>query len=255
MTSMTSSPRLQPELEYDIFVLAYQNDRKEAKNLALVAKRVFDWLIRHIFRVVVFSNTRSIPIRFNKTIYRRHGHHVRHLYLQSPDMQEHLDMFPNVVNLVFWIDHDLTHPSSLIQLPLTLLSTGSFEVTRLLARKLIYLDLIATFGPHSTDDWASLYLPQLTHLCVLYATPRSSVELFLDRKRCPELRMVISWDHADSEFPVLGELNEDLAEMDDARVVAVKCYAQRDWEAGARGGMDMWRFAEGIIADRNGTRL
>ncbi|TFK61973.1 hypothetical protein BDN72DRAFT_849180 [Pluteus cervinus] len=39
---MDPSPRLPPELEYAIFVLAYQDDHREAKNLALVARRVFN---------------------------------------------------------------------------------------------------------------------------------------------------------------------------------------------------------------------
>ncbi|TFK65225.1 hypothetical protein BDN72DRAFT_845810 [Pluteus cervinus] len=71
-----SSPRLPPELEHTIFVLAVEDDVQEAKNLLLIAKRVFDWLIPHVFKVVQFKADYYLPIAFNESVYRKYGHHV-----------------------------------------------------------------------------------------------------------------------------------------------------------------------------------
>ncbi|TFK57973.1 hypothetical protein BDN72DRAFT_866329, partial [Pluteus cervinus] len=42
MADPTSCAHLPPELEHDIFLLAFQNDYRDATNLVLIAKRVFD---------------------------------------------------------------------------------------------------------------------------------------------------------------------------------------------------------------------
>ncbi|TFK61971.1 hypothetical protein BDN72DRAFT_849178 [Pluteus cervinus] len=252
MTSMTSSPRLPPELEYAIFLFAYQEDRKEAKNLALVSRRVFEWLIPHIFHIVILAGNRSIPIQFNETVYGKYGHHVRHLFLQSSGARKHLDMFPNVVNLAFWIAYEPIHLPPLLRLPLTRIATSSLNLFQVIANlKLTHLDLASTFGSNATDIKAALYLPQLTHLCVLDILSTSSLALFLERERCPELRVVISWWYGDSHKPVLGMLDEDHEQMNDSRLVAIRCNSRRDWEMGARGGVDMWKFAESVISSRN----
>ncbi|TFK66732.1 hypothetical protein BDN72DRAFT_131193 [Pluteus cervinus] len=244
------TPRLPPELEYDIFLLAFHHDSGDAKNLVLVAKRVFDWLIPQRFHIVTLSESGSFPITFNETTYQRYGHHVRHLFIRIWRLGEYLHLFPNVVNLAYWIEYTPTHLPSLLQLPLTRLSTAPCPELFQVFSKLTHLDLTSETELHpSNDEIASiLYLPRLTHLCVLYDIPQSGLEMFLDKKRCPKLRVAIVWAFGGGSS-VLYE-HEDL-EVDDDRVVMVECEPLGDWQIGASGGLDMWKFAEGVIDSRN----
>ncbi|TFK72090.1 hypothetical protein BDN72DRAFT_876692 [Pluteus cervinus] len=255
MTNIISSPRLPPELEYTIFLLAYQNDSGEAKNLVLVARRVFDWLIPHIFHVVVLSDI-PVPIKFNEEVYQKYGHHVRHLFLHVTGLQRHLHMFPNVINLALWVEYNPVYLPTLLQLPLTCISTGALDLFQVFV-KLTHLDLCTSFEPNS-DIKSTLYLPQLTHLCVLDELPRSSFELFLERERCPQLKVVIVWVPSGlisaSTLSVLDG-GFELLQVDDKRVVGIKCHARRDWETGARGGEDMWKVAEGVVISRRAPRI
>ncbi|TFK66744.1 hypothetical protein BDN72DRAFT_899573 [Pluteus cervinus] len=241
-------PRLPPELEYDIFILAFYNDSKNEKNLALVAKRVFDWLIPHRYHIVILSDSDegSYPIGFNEATYQRYGHHVRHLLIGVLRLGVYLHLFPNVVNLAFWVDYKPIHLPSLLQLPLTRLSADPSPALFQVFSKLTHLDILST----ASDDEISpvLYLPNLTHLCVLRSISQSFLEMFLDKERCPELRVAIVWSFG-SGSAVLYE--HQSLEVDDNRVVMVRCEPRHDWQIGARGGFDMWKFAEGVIASRN----
>ncbi|TFK73690.1 hypothetical protein BDN72DRAFT_893654 [Pluteus cervinus] len=123
MTGTTLSPRLPLDLEYTIFLFAFQTDPREARRLSLVAKRVFGWMIPHVSRVVKLSEVVSFPVDFNEATYKKYGHHVRHLLLKSPRLREHLHLFPNVVNLAFWVPYDPIYLPRLLELPLTHIST------------------------------------------------------------------------------------------------------------------------------------
>ncbi|TFK72680.1 hypothetical protein BDN72DRAFT_836000 [Pluteus cervinus] len=249
---MSPSPRLPPELEYEIFLLAYQDDHKRAKDLILVAKRVFDWLIPHVFSVVMFAEEdQTFPIKFNEATYKKVGHHVRHLFIDS-DLQRYLHLFPNVIDLAFWADNNAIFPHipNLLQLPLICLSTRASTELFAVFAKLTHLDLIAAFDPDSTGIKSVLYLPKLTHLCVLRMVLTTGLDLFLEKERCPELRVVAVWAWAKDSAAVL---DEEAPEAEDQRVVMVRSDPHKDWEMGARGGVDMWRLAEGIVASRNGS--
>ncbi|TFK66738.1 hypothetical protein BDN72DRAFT_899568 [Pluteus cervinus] len=111
-----------PELEYEIFLFAFQNDHKDAKNLILIAKRVFDWLIPHVFRVVTLYDYHSTPIRFNESVYQRYGHHTRHLLIGSPKLGKYLHLFPNIIDMALWIRYDPIYLPLLLQLPLARIS-------------------------------------------------------------------------------------------------------------------------------------
>ncbi|TFK66741.1 hypothetical protein BDN72DRAFT_880092 [Pluteus cervinus] len=250
---MSSSPCFPPELEYEIFLTAYQNDHKQAKDLILVAKRVFDWLIPHVFCVVMFADdNQTFPIKFNEAAYKKVGHHVRHLFIDS-DLRGYLHLFPNVVDLAFWADHNAIsiYIPSLLQLPLTCLSTRASPKLFPVFERLTHLDLISAFDPDSDGIKTVLYLPKLTHLCVLRMVFTTGLELFLERERCPKLMVVVVWAWGKDTAAML---NEDVEEADDQRVVMVRSEPHKDWEVGARGGVDMWRFAEAIIASRNSLR-
>jgi hypothetical protein len=168
--STTHSPRLPPELEYSIFLLALEADYREAKNLLLVAKRVFDWcvqlhllrpliididhwlarLIPHVFGVVEFSHNRSLPIAFNETVYKRYGCHVHDLHLETKEIAAHLPLFPNVVNLALQVRGTATpYLPTLLDLPLERLSitlsrdVPSPELFQVFS-KVTHLDLFTT---------------------------------------------------------------------------------------------------------------
>ncbi|TFK63496.1 hypothetical protein BDN72DRAFT_847576 [Pluteus cervinus] len=245
--STTVSPRLPPELEHFIFLIALKADYREARSLLLVAKRVFNWLIPHVFGVVEFSNSRSLPIAFNETIYKRYGCHVHDLHLETKQMACHLPLFPNIVNLTLRSQGAATsYLPALLDLPLERLSiTLNFdppspELFQVFS-KVAHLDLLTTLL-----SWSSflptveelLHLPKLTHLSVPWTFEPSVLMLFLDRRRCPELRVAIVWG---------GRAPPG---VDDPRVCLSKSHPmkKRNWDAGERE-MDMWECAGGVIAE------
>ncbi|TFK66110.1 hypothetical protein BDN72DRAFT_844737 [Pluteus cervinus] len=246
MTSTIVSPRLPPELEYTIFLLAFGNDPLEAKCLALIAKRVFDWLIPHIFRVVKLSVIAPLPIKFNEETYKKHGHHVRHLMLETVVLAGYLHLFPNVVNLAYWVTYNPRDLPFILQLPLTCISMRpTLDLFQVFA-KVTHLDLWATIDPRSSEIRSALYFPKLTHLCVTTILEEAALRLFCERERCPELEVLVIWAYQDSEVM----LNDEPPTVDDQRVVMIQCHAGRDWEQGARGGLDMWGFAEQVLEAR-----
>jgi hypothetical protein len=48
----------------------------------------------------------------------------------------------------------------------------------------------------------------------------------------------------------LGPLDIRDRNSDDIRVVALRYQSRGDWESGARGDIDMWIFAENVVAER-----
>ncbi|TFK63494.1 hypothetical protein BDN72DRAFT_902368 [Pluteus cervinus] len=255
-----TSPPLPPELEQIIFTLALENHLKDQKNLIFVAWRVYHWLVPLIFRVVLLHSNRALPIKFNKAVYERHGHYTQHLLLEPDYLCKYLYLFPNVRNLALWTDNAHLHLDSLKKLPLTHLSISplylkppSFELFQVFSN-LTHLDLVSVLSAWTAprDHLATfkelLYLPKLTHLCV---SPRFSIhgiELFLDRKRCGKLRVVIVCAFIDGDTYLEDEIPWGI---EDQRVLNLKCHSIRDWEVGARGGTDMWTFADDILASRS----
>ncbi|TFK65223.1 hypothetical protein BDN72DRAFT_962679 [Pluteus cervinus] len=238
-----SSPRLPPELEHVIFLLAFQDDPRKAKHLLFIAKRVFNWLIPEAYKVVQFYEDRCLPVAFNESVYRKYGHHVRHLWLDTRNLRCGLTLFPNVTDLV--LDSHYT-PAQLLRLPLKRLSIWTdgpptpelFQVFSTLTH--LDLDTLETWSSHISMVHKLLYLPKLQYLCLVNGFPKHVLELFLDRTRCPDLEVVMVWRY--KEGPQLV--------VEDQRVLEISPYPMRDWEAGVRGGMDMWKFADQAIASR-----
>ncbi|TFK66097.1 hypothetical protein BDN72DRAFT_880491 [Pluteus cervinus] len=253
---MASFPRLPPELEHDIFLLAFRSNNKEGRNLIFVAKRVFDWLIPHIFNIVRLDKARPLPTKFNESVYKRHGKHTRHLFIEA-GYGRYLNLFPNVIDLAFWADcSGQAYISSLLQLPLTRISITPSPSLFQIFSKVTHLDLLTHFSLFDADSFASIvqplvYLPNLTHLCVLPEMSAELVELFLDRTRCPALKVMIFWGPSEGELAELDEDDWSEYKGNDSRIVRVKCNPRRDWELGARGGVDMWIFVDGIMASRD----
>ncbi|TFK66737.1 hypothetical protein BDN72DRAFT_961523 [Pluteus cervinus] len=245
---MSFPPCLLPELEDEIFLLAFWEDHKDAKNLILVAKRVFHWLIPHVFRVVRLSKDHPTPIKLNESTYKRYGHHAHHLLIDSPNLEEYLHLFPNVTDLVVWTKLNTAYLPSLVQLPLTHLSVhpDSRLLQVLTISNLTHLELTYTFD--ATYVKSTPRLPKLTHLCVMSLVPQSALSLLLEEGRCPRLRVVMIWTYEDCE-PALNEPESPI--IADPRIVGVKSNGGAgEWEVGARGGMDLWKFGDEVIASR-----
>ncbi|TFK66113.1 hypothetical protein BDN72DRAFT_900110 [Pluteus cervinus] len=251
---MASSPHLPPELEYQIFLLTFQVDHKEAKTLILIAKRVFDWLIPHIFNVVRLNYAQPLPTKFNEPVYQRYGKHTRHLFIQPGFGSQYLHLFPNVIDLAFWANCNQDHIQIFLQLPLTRisidLSPALFQIFS--NSKLTHLDCLTNFYSIDEESVASVlhplvYLPNLTHLCVVPSTSADILELFLDKGRCPQLKVLIIWGSSVNDFAELNSNTWSEYEGSDPRVLHVKCDPEQNWEVGARGGVDMWEFADGVL--------
>ncbi|TFK60807.1 hypothetical protein BDN72DRAFT_965509 [Pluteus cervinus] len=105
-------PVFPPEIEETIFSLCAQSGLKNCKNLTLVAKRVYEWLQPHLYKVAIVHNNRTYfeGPKFNRTLFKKYGQHVRQLLLwplPSDDSYLHktatcLSWCPNVVDLSFW---------------------------------------------------------------------------------------------------------------------------------------------------------
>ncbi|TFK71473.1 hypothetical protein BDN72DRAFT_436435 [Pluteus cervinus] len=130
-----ANPRLPPEIEYEIFVFAYHDADSSGRVILLrVAKRVSEWVIPLLYRVIVLEQQcpdidpasqfrpfgRYPPI----SNLRRYGHHVRHLFVMNttltPFYLEKIDLLsscPNVTNLAFWYGASLTPDA--FNLPIT----------------------------------------------------------------------------------------------------------------------------------------
>ncbi|TFK61970.1 hypothetical protein BDN72DRAFT_964860 [Pluteus cervinus] len=248
---MSSPPYLPPELQDEIFLLAFQKDHKDAKNLILIAKRVFHWLIPHVFRVIRLSKDHPTPIKSSQSAYKQYGHHARHLLIDSTKLEEYLHLFPNVTDLAFWMKGNPAYIPSLLQLSLMRLSVhpGARLLEVLTISNLTHLELTHYFD--STYIKSTPHLPKLTHLCVMDIVPPSAFNFLLEEERCPQLRVVVIWTYEDCE-PALYERESPI--VDDPRIVRVKSSGgASEWEVGARGGMDLWKFGDKVIALRNAS--
>ncbi|TFK67177.1 hypothetical protein BDN72DRAFT_961229 [Pluteus cervinus] len=106
---MASSVILPPELEYEIFMFALQNEVTDPGTLLLVAKRVYDWLIPHIYQTVIIHPLRIYPPDITSASVISHGHHTRHLFVEyeageEDQIIELLSHCPNISNLALWRD-------------------------------------------------------------------------------------------------------------------------------------------------------
>ncbi|TFK67166.1 hypothetical protein BDN72DRAFT_843413, partial [Pluteus cervinus] len=98
------SPIFPPELEYEIFTLAFHHEIEDPIHLVLIARRVHDWLIPKIYRVVVFRNMRTYPRNISVPTLQIYGHHTRHLIISSgtPIVTRTLSCCPNLESLALW---------------------------------------------------------------------------------------------------------------------------------------------------------
>lgn len=213
-------------------------------------------LIPSVYEVVGFHTTYMTPFPFHVQRYERYGKEARHLMVGVEDMIPSLSFFPNVTNLALWSRYHESLRTFVEKLPLTRLSTrlDRFDpptppLIQTFSR-ITHLEIIGRF-----DSWKDCQLldhfTSLTHLCVLWDTHQDLLEEMLSRY--PSLGVLILWDwnpiepEASDDTPTIALSPLGDRELGDVRVVAVRYHFIEDWDRGARGGIDMWRFADDVI--------
>ncbi|TFK61596.1 hypothetical protein BDN72DRAFT_849507 [Pluteus cervinus] len=270
-------PRLPPEIEFEIFRLAFEWRKKDrVLNLLCVAKRVRDWLIPVIYGALVFKahNLEGPAL----SSLQRYGHHVRHvLYMRDPKPIKESDISkycPNISSLCFWGGGSVTEDL----LDLTVLKT-------LVSRNLDFFqtkvnDEVTPHAVPSTQTdirrttWCSnithlsvsnirtarsslplLQFSNLTHLMLLSSTPLAFLQQIL-RSR-PSLKVLI-WllvaVRQQGKVSVVELHSEGAPRIDDKRVVAIDGAFSDDWLMTAAGEReeDMWALATRTVEERNG---
>ncbi|TFK65211.1 hypothetical protein BDN72DRAFT_207567 [Pluteus cervinus] len=254
---MTTDARFPLELERIIFLMALQNRLSDAPNLFSVARRVHDWLVPKAFEVVVLQHRQSYPIGFTKDKFQRYGKHVRHLLISSipvgfDSASVYISFCPHVQNLALWTGHNPTEIEAIIKLPLTHLSVNIDRMGPLsppllhLFSMITHLDVVGSF--FSWDECASLiHFPILTHLAIFRGSLPAIVPLILEQ--LPQIQVLIWRGNSPDEKLKESEFPES-SSFDDERLVCIECEDCEDWLNGARGGQDMWRFAESLVESR-----
>ncbi|TFK61597.1 hypothetical protein BDN72DRAFT_435443 [Pluteus cervinus] len=247
MSTDQDSPKLPLELEHQIFTQALREEVADAKNLCLVAKRVFDWLIPIYYDVVV-SPENFAPGRLR---IQRYGHHVHHFHTSQSRLVDLLTYCPNVYNLGIWtIVHD-RDVETILKLPVTRLSIGIQSFLERTPNFATFCSRITHLDISSRELWDPKDLlpqfPVLTHIASFPDVDTDSAS-WEDGKMLKVIVVIMEERDVFDGQLYAGEMEEG----DDLRVVRMSfgCAYGRDWENGARGGKDMWAFADEVIAER-----
>ncbi|TFK66899.1 hypothetical protein BDN72DRAFT_961424 [Pluteus cervinus] len=261
MSSDHADPILPPELERLIFIYALKNDLEleHVVNLLIIARRVHDWLIPSLFEVVVVYTGHHWPTRFNLEKFQKYGKHVRHLLLCSVtpgEAAEFIPLCPNLTNLALWTGrYDTAQITAVMQLHLTRLSV---EIRQLGIASPAQLTLFSTITHLDVGDVLTsvthcqilIHFPVLTHVALVSASEISVLKWVLEQ--CKSIKVVV-WVSGMDDDPYPVRLDTDSPRTADPRVVALACGYVKDWIDGAHGGLDMWKFADGIIAARRSS--
>ncbi|TFK73876.1 hypothetical protein BDN72DRAFT_834205 [Pluteus cervinus] len=277
--------RFPPEIEYEIFVLAFESRKKRRTDLLCVAKRVEDWLCPHIYNVLVFRGRNEPPL----SAIQKYGHHVQQILvidrpetpISASDIFEHC---PNIWNLGFWVG--------------LYLSEGVFQlkdVRRLVLHDLNFfraeeggreVDAIQADGsaPDKDSDlplstvtsidkkiWFSnithilvtsistesgavlLQFPNLTHLGLLSSNSLQVLEYILhSHPRLEILVWLLVVIGSDDKMLVLDVTSTQAPRTDDKRVVTIDTNFTEDWTRAAKRETteDMWKVAERTVEER-----
>ncbi|TFK73868.1 hypothetical protein BDN72DRAFT_875574 [Pluteus cervinus] len=262
---LTEGPRLPPELEEIIFTLALRADMYEAHNLLPVAKRVFAWLNPIIYEVVVKDKDRCWPPNLSLNRLQRYGGFVRHLLLayEFPEVPEYIALCPHVYDMGLWtgIPYTQEEQDELANLRLTRLSTNVPALfDKPLTPKMItlfsnitHLDITSQHDYIWEHRYLLFYFPALTHITLFTHQDHSLLAEVLEMK--PDLKVII-WllgrREGGEEGQFMWALEDDKPPLGDDRIVflSLRHPFEKDWEEGARGNMDVWRFAEHEISKR-----
>ncbi|TFK59583.1 hypothetical protein BDN72DRAFT_966010 [Pluteus cervinus] len=257
---------LPPEIEHEIFVLAFYNGEKGRTNLLRVAKRVAEWLIPMLYKVVILMNREDQHPYPPVESLRRHGHHVRSI-IASLRLHLHqtftgdiiLSSCPNVSDLAFWCGVNTT--AEVLNLPITRLyfNNTDFVGTQLWdlpktpqieqwcsnITHLVFGNCINNSEVDSTPCLNVLTLfPSLTHFMTFYWNKTPVIRRIL--VCCLRLKVFV-WllgRQSGINRTTVVKRRYDECPVDDPRIVTLNgCYLS-DWIEGSRGGDDIWILAE-----------
>ncbi|TFK59725.1 hypothetical protein BDN72DRAFT_965958 [Pluteus cervinus] len=282
---MSDQPDLQAvfphEIEEIIFSFAVQTDWPSAKNLILVAKRVYQWLIPQIYEVVVFHRNRY-PLDRPRSDSRNlvhHGKYVHHIMLYNGDPSETrlynrpgvcLTWCPNAYDVALWLtpdQYDKTLVDQLLGRHLTHLSFSFNDFKSAAARypgispsiSFLYVTHLELINTTPLDDLKELkeYFPALTHLAVKIGSG-DQISRSPDILRTWNDQMqVLSWNIGQRMLgptPVVLERSNYRIQADDPRIV-ILAYSREcvdAWYEDAAGGLGLWRVAEETITGYRG---
>ncbi|TFK61981.1 hypothetical protein BDN72DRAFT_964839 [Pluteus cervinus] len=275
-------PCLPQELERIIFIYACHHHDQPPTNLFLVAKRVREWLLPIVFKVVIINRSLSSPIKFSSLHqFQTYGPHIQHFLLVQrscdgllEERNEYLAQCPNITNLAFWwlplaesrrldsILHmpKLTHLSITLENLLALISPAQggqsdSSMTALpphppLFPNLTHLDLLRFPNDSSQSNTDVIIMiarevPHLTHV-TCQPTLGASFILKLILHEFKHLKALI-WRSPGSSRVMEGRVSP----VDDDRIVFIAWHRQVDWRDAATGnGLGIWEFADEVLAKR-----
>ncbi|TFK69480.1 hypothetical protein BDN72DRAFT_897259 [Pluteus cervinus] len=262
-------PILPPELEQRIFTLAFHNDggmkeMQDCCDLLLVAKKTFEWVAPLVYKIVIIHSTiHWPPMGLWPDKLQRYGKYVRHLLLEDgreANAKHYLTHCTNITNLALINLPRLaeSHPLSLVAaLPLKELSIdirflpeSSQPISSFAS--ITHLDL-AYFS-----EWDELpvnilsQFPSLTHLMMLGDDNCTNEDVNCIIEQVPELEVFILVSYIRPCRILQNELVDDL---NDLRVVGLRCTFVPHWKAAAQGLENPWSFAEEVIAKRRKNEL
>ncbi|TFK60365.1 hypothetical protein BDN72DRAFT_965719 [Pluteus cervinus] len=181
----TDYPRLPPELECKIFLIALRNNFGDVANLILTAKRVHDWIIPRAFEVVILKAGRKFPVPFTLEKFKKYGLYIRSLSLTQSGFDdsffaECMSYCPNITNLLIRMPCFNANPAplqnSLAVLPLTrlivhvrsILSTPPppqlLKVFTNITHLHLYGAFVPSYTPNSNPPCLRPLFPNLTYL-------------------------------------------------------------------------------------------
>ncbi|TFK61011.1 hypothetical protein BDN72DRAFT_850016 [Pluteus cervinus] len=272
-----AAPSLPPELECEIFTMAYHQDPKNLTNLLTVSKRIANWIIPLIYEIIAVSNYPHINHPRLDSV-QRYGHHIKHLFLsltwENIDEETILRSCPNLSNLGIW--NECISPVALFDLPLKRLAFRICPIgftSRL--KNLQEMDeekyqRWCSNITHITWERISLFVcksflvtafPHLTHFLfgcrresACYLGPDSQEAQAIVKymvASCKSLEvLVVSSERAAGEDLTPQSSTLFGVEFEDVRVVKmIRCFVT-DWVRGARGEEDLWAVAEKTIKER-----
>ncbi|TFK64395.1 hypothetical protein BDN72DRAFT_881537 [Pluteus cervinus] len=250
-TNDNCNPILPPELEQQIFTMAFRDDESmdDSWSYLLVAKRTFEWLVPLLYEIVIMHNVMHWPPTHNfPENLPRYGHHVRHLLLEK-GKEGNIHYCPNVTNLALVDLEDIGSDllKTLVSLPLKELS---IDISILPESPLLipffanitHLDMAYIWSGAALEMFS--YFTSLTHLMLLDRDDNQHLVNDIIN-RVPTLKILVAVYYTTHDILETG--GRDLW---DPRVVGLSCTFVPHWKAAARGLENPWSFAEGVIARR-----
>ncbi|KDR75630.1 hypothetical protein GALMADRAFT_140256 [Galerina marginata CBS 339.88] len=256
----SSSPHLPQDLErlvFEMVALEAGSDIKSIAKLLPVAKRVCEWIRPILYNVFLLFKTPRFPAGFPNFVEAPDllddvGRFAKHLFIRTPTdfetVNRLLSSCPNVQNIAIWCGSSQYAMNfflpALCCLPLKRLSSyinhpGLENFNPKMFSNLTHLDIVSYDGIWKESIMQLLAnFPKLTHLALPSTIDMDTVGITL--RNSLHLRIVIL---IAEEYGKYSD-EEEFTEVDDQRLILMisdDYYdLERNWENGARGGVDFW---------------